>query len=391
MFNSIARIIRMQQLPSYRNNKSIWQDLAYSASTSESKQGYDYNFDANAKNRYALLIELQYNLQKEDEELIRYLLIQEILASETHGMGGASDSLMLNIYLLATFKNPDDIILFYKAKYSNFDTSCAVGSEFMFYALADKTEAFTEKNFPEIYDDIKGLYSRFYSESALSEWWHNLLEYYPDCIKNEDLYTLYQRSFYFDDYTLARNYLEQWNEKTPDSANKKSVLKHAYVEFEEYSKVIELLKEELVACETSWERTSCLGDLLDFYTRTEQSENAYTVVESIDKELQKSSDWKNTGLVQMTIEQIFEFSVSTNNAEFAIKAFNLAYKWLGKIKGSISYVGLNIALNAANRYGLVKESDQLGKLVLAKKRKLDKDFETKNWFKSAMARLFRTL
>ena len=115
------------------------------------------------------------------------------------------------------------------------------------------------------------------------------------------------------------------------------------------------------------------------------------MVESIDKELQKFSDWKNTGLGQMTIEQIFEFSVSTNNTEFAIEAFNLAYKWLRKIKGTISYVGLNIALNAANRYGLVKESDQLGKLVLAKKRKLDKDFETKNWFKSAMARLFRTL
>lgn len=378
----------MQQLHLYRNNKDLWQDIAYSTTTSESKEGYDYTFDANAKARYALLIELQYNLQEQDEELIRYLLIQEILASERHWMGGANDSLMLNIYLLATFKNPDDIILFYEAKYSNFDTSCAVGSEFMFYALADKTEAFTENSFPEIYDDIKGLYSKFYSESALSEWWHNLSEYYPSCEENEDSYTLYQRSFYFDDYNLARNYLEQWNEKTPDSANKKSVLKHAYIELKEYSKVIELLKEELATCGTHLDRTSCYKNLLEFYTRTDQSENAFIVIKCIDEELNKFNDWKIASLGGMTVEQIFEFSLLTDNNEFGIKAFNIAYKWLSKIRGDISYVGLNIALNAANKYGLAKESNRLKKLVLAKKRSIDKDFELGNWFKSFMKRLF---
>lgn len=379
----------MKQLNSYRNDENKWQKLTYLAATSQTKEGYDYNYDANSKDRYALLIELQYNLQKEDEDLVRYLFKQELLASETHSMGGASDSLILNAYLLATFRNPKDIILFYKAKRSNFDASFAIGNEFIFYALRDKTDYFVKKNFPEIYEDIKGLYPEHYNDNVIEDWWRHLSNDYPNQEKDENLYTLYQRSFYFNDYTLARNYLEQWNEQAPDSADKKSALKHAYIELKEDCKVIELLKEELEASDTYWDRTSCLQDLLNFYSKVGQAENALEVVKSIDWELQKFSDWKKSGLGPMTIEQIFKFSLLTDNAVFGIETFNIAYKWFGEIRDNISYVGLNIALNAANKYSLVKESNQLEKLILAEKRRLDNDYTSDNWFKSFIGHLFR--
>lgn len=342
----------MQQLPLYRRDKMLWQQLAYSPSTFMSDDGYDVSYDKQAKARYALLIELQYDLQAQDEALVRYLFTQDILNHQEGSIWGVSDALVLNAYLLASFKNPDDIPLFYNAKHSNFDASFVIDNEFMFYALEDKTGRFIKNNFPEIYDDLQELYSQYSCASALEEWWTQLSSNYPKQEADEHLYTLYQRHLYLDNYELAKKYLEAWNETTSDSVNKQNTLKHAYTELKEYLKVIELLKEELAASDSHWDSISCYRDLLDFYTKTEQSENASKTVDCIDKELEEFSDWKNVGLGRMTIEKIFEFSLLTDNTAFGIKAFNIAYKWLRKIKYDLSYVGLDTALKAANKYHL---------------------------------------
>lgn len=379
----------MQQLPLYRKNKVMWQKLAYSPSIFISDDGYECNYDAHAKARYALLIELQYDLQIKDENLVRYLFTQEILASETNSMGGVSDSLILNAYLLVGFKNPNDILLFYNAKHSNFDASFILGNEFMFYALKDKTEAFVKDNFPEIYDDLQGVYAQYDYNVALEDWWTHLSSDYPKQESDENSYTLYQRSVYSKDYELAGKHLEAWNEATPDSINKKSTLKYAYIELKEYSQVIELLKEELATSDSHWDSVSCYRDLLDFYTRTEQSENALRTIDCIDKELEQFSNWKDMGLGRMTIEQIFEFSLLTDNTAFGIKAFNIAYKWLRKIKYDLSYVGLNTALKAAHKYDLTIQANKLEKLLIAEQHRIEKDLMPKSRFKSLLSTLFR--
>ncbi|WP_201511103.1 hypothetical protein [Psychrobacter alimentarius] len=379
----------MQQLSLYRNNKAIWQKLAYSPSIFISDDGYECNYDTNAKARYALLIELQYDLQAQDEALVRYLFTQEILKYQKASMGGVSDELLLNAYLLASFKNPNDILLFYNAKHSSFDASFVIDNEFMFYALKGKTEAFVKDNFLEIYDDLQGMYVQYDYDDALEAWWNHLSSNYPEQEADEHLYTLYQRHFYLENYELAKNYLEAWNEATPDSVNKKSALKYAYIELKEYLPVIELLKEELAGSDSHWDNVSCYSNLLKFYTRTEQSANALRAVDCIDKELKQFSDWKNVGLGRMTIEQIFEFSLLTDNTAFGIKAFNIAYKWLRKIQYDLSYVGLDTALKAANKYDLTIQANKLEKLLIAEQHRIEKDLMPKSRFKSLLSTLFR--
>ncbi|MGP4716458.1 hypothetical protein ACTXGL_07450 [Psychrobacter sp. T6-6] len=378
----------MQQLPLYRRDKTLWQQLAYSPSTFMSDDGYDVSYDKQAKARYALLIELQYDLQAQDEALVRYLFTQDILNHQEGSIWGVSDALVLNAYLLASFKNPDDIPLFYNAKHSNFDASFVIDNEFMFYALEDKTGRFIKNNFPEIYDDLQELYSQYSCASALEEWWTQLSSNYPKQEADEHLYTLYQRHLYLDNYELAKKYLEAWNETTPDSVNKQNTLKHAYTELKEYLKVIELLKEELAASDSHWDSISCYRDLLDFYIKTEQSENASKTVDCIDKELEEFSDWKNVGLGRMTIEKIFEFSLLADNTAFGIKAFNIAYKWLRKIKYDLSYVGLDTALKAANKYHLTIQANKLEKLLMAVQYRTEKDLMPKSWLKLFLRRFF---
>lgn len=379
----------MQQLSLYRNNKAIWQKLAYSPSIFISDDGYECNYDTNAKARYALLIELQYDLQAQDEALVRYLFTQEILKYQKASMGGVNDELLLNAYLLASFKNPSDILLFYNAKHSSFDASFVIDNEFMFYALKDKTEAFVKDNFLEIYDDLQGMYVQYDYDDALEAWWNHLSSNYPEQEADEHLYTLYQRYFYLENYELAKNYLEAWNEATPDSVNKKSALKYAYIELKEYLPVIELLKEELAGSDSHWDNVSCYSNLLKFYTRTEQSENALRAVDCIDKELEQFSDWKNVGLGRMTIEQIFEFSLLTDRTEYGIESFNIAYQRLGEMKCDLPYAGLEIAVKAAEKYALALESNELEKRLMAEKNIIEKDFVSNSWFKSLWNKLYK--
>ena len=186
--------------------------------------------DTHAKARYALLLELQYDLQAQDEALVRYLFTQEIFRYQKASMEGVSDELLLNAYLLVSFKNPNDILLFYNAKHSSFDASFVIDNEFIFYALKDKTEMFVKDNLPEIYDDLQGMYAQYDYDDALEDWWNHLSSDYPEQEADKDLYTLYQRHFYLDNYELAKKYLEAWNEATPNSINKNSALKYAYIE-----------------------------------------------------------------------------------------------------------------------------------------------------------------
>ncbi len=376
----------MKQLDLYRNNKAKWHELVNLPSEAESQHNYIY--DKNEKSRYALLIELQYDLRSEDRDLIKYLLQQETIARSNFSIRGGEDALLLSAYLLATFKNPNDILLFYNAKYSNFDASCTIDTEFLFYALRDKTRAYVQQHFPEIYDDLGGYDSKVDCESCVMDWWERLSYDYPDKEEDESPYTLYQRNIYFNNYAIAREYLEQWKASTPDSADKNSTLKHLYIELEDYAEVIKLLKQELKVSDSHWDKTSCYRDLLEYYTKTQQSIDGLKIVELIDDELKQFSDWKNIGLGRMTVEQIFEFSLLTNNPKIAITAFDIGYKWLIKIKGNISYVGLELAMRAAEKSACHAESNQLEKMISAERKRIDSDFKSDSWLKLFLGRFF---
>lgn len=379
----------MKQLDLYRDDKTRWHELTNLPSKAESQHNYIY--DENEKLRYALLLELQYDLRSEDRDLIRYLLEQEIIARSNFSIGGGEDGLLLSAYLLAKFKDPNDIKLFYDAKHSNFDASCTIDTEFLFYALKDKTRAYVQQRFPEIYDDLGNYDSKADCESCVIDWWERLSHDYPDKEEDESLYTLYLRNIYFNNYDIAREYLKKWKASTPDSADKKNTLKHMYIELEEYVEVIELLKQELKVSDSHWDRTSCYNDLLKFYTKTQQSSNGLKIVKLIDNELKQFNDWKNIGLGRMSVEQIFEFSLFTDNPEIAIEAFKIAYQWLMKAKNNISYVGLELAMKAAEKSVFHTEYDQLEKMLSAERKRIYNDFKSDGWFKSFMKRLFRKL
>jgi hypothetical protein len=334
----------MNNLDSYRRARENWQDLAYCEGESEERG----SFDTNEKARYAILIALQYDFQESDRDLIVFLLEQEIIARENDDFQGIGESLRLGSYLLAKFKNPTDIPLFYRAKFANFDTGCGFDREFMFLALKENTEEYILDNYPELYDKNQGNYTGDYLARNLDDWWNNLSKEYPDCEKNESPLTLYERNIYFGNNEIAKKYLETWKNLEPDSSDKEVTLKHAYTKMGEFSRAVEFVKRELTEKKTNWDRASTNLNLLELYTQMGGDSEGFNVVLAIDKEFNQFNDWKRVGLGRMAVHEAFKYSIASNDLSISRSVFQIAHKWFEQMD-NIAFVGLEAGWKAAKK------------------------------------------
>lgn len=139
----------MIDLNSYRVDQKKWVNASYKAAKSEDRGTYD----SNEKLRYSILLSLQYDLKDNDEELVRFLFEQEVVARENDSFQGIGNALWLGAFLLSKYRKVEDIPLFYRAKFANFDTSCGFDREFIYLALRNKTEDYVLTKFPEIHEE----------------------------------------------------------------------------------------------------------------------------------------------------------------------------------------------------------------------------------------------
>lgn len=352
-------------LDSYRKDPSKWQENAYSEGNSE-KFG---RYDKHEKTRYATLLAIQYDFQERDEDLIRYLFEQEILARENDSFQGIGEALWLAAYLLATFKRADDIPLFYRAKFANFDTSCGFDREFMYLALRENTEEFVHKNYPELYNDMKDSFDSMGLNKPLDDWWKNISSRYPEHVDEEPLFTLYERNIYFGNRTRAKKYLDQWKEEEPESANKNSTMKYAYIELGEFSLAMQLLKKELDEKERGWDRASCLSQMLELYVRMDGPIEGFDVLQTLDREFKIFDDWRQVGLGRMAVHRAFEYALVSEDLEIAKSSFKVADSWFKKMS-TVALVGLEAGWKAAEKCGFSWKARRYKKLVTKEKRRI---------------------
>jgi len=313
----------MNNLDKYRNEKNSWIDVSYLAQRSEERGEHD----ANERERYSILLALQYDHDDKDEELIRHLFKQEVIAREKDSFQGIGEALWLGAYLLATYRHADDIPLFYRAKFANFDTGCGFDREFIYISLRDKTEEYVAKKYPEVYEEIQGDYESLDLSNRLDEWWKGIVSRYPSSESDEDLYDLFERYINLEQTDKAKNYLDKWISIEPESENKKSRLKYAYLDLGDYQSAIDLVKEELATKESNWDRVSVNHTLLELYTNMGAPVEGLQVIESIGGEFTQFDEWIDIGLGRMAIHAAFEYSLTVSSDDVARSAFNHAHKW----------------------------------------------------------------
>ncbi len=355
----------MKNLDSYRKEKQNWKEFSYFEAKSKERG----KFDKNEKQRYAILISLQYDFQESDEELIRFLFEQEIIARENDDFQGIGNALRLGAYLLAKFKNPKDIPIFYRAKFANFDTGCGFDREFIYFALKEQTEEYVLHNHSDLYNEIKGDFSSMSLSENIDIWWEKLSSLFPEKEKDESLLELYKRNIYFGNKRNAKEFLDKWNKYEPDSELKNGTLRYAYIELGEHSKAIELVKKELQKKETNWDRASCLRDLLRLYTQLKASPDGLNVIKELDEEFSQFKKWKQVGLGRIAVHDAFEYALASKNIKIAREAFKIAHDWF-KEMDNIAFVGLEAGWKAAKKCGFSSKARMYKKLAMKEKRRI---------------------
>ncbi len=113
-------------IESIRNNSKHWGE-------------FKFGVDGSDVNRFALAKVLQYSYTESDYDLILFLLKEEIKSREKADFQGFGHNLLLLSYLLATFKKPENCLVFEKAKLANFDTYVGYDERFMLSAGVKRT------------------------------------------------------------------------------------------------------------------------------------------------------------------------------------------------------------------------------------------------------------
>lgn len=152
------------QLEEIRANKELWHQFAYISR----EEDYD-------NKRCALAFLISSNLQDADEELVRFLLENEM---ESCYMGN-SECLTYLVYALAEFRNPANVWLLIQAKFNNFDNYFLVDHEHVFSAGFQVTCDYIEQNgYPDAHPDLRDYIEEVkekITEEDVQRFWERLL------------------------------------------------------------------------------------------------------------------------------------------------------------------------------------------------------------------------
>ncbi len=353
-------------LEEFRKNKERWGEAAYEEAQSDARGGYDEN----EKARYALLIQIQYDFQESDRELIHYLFEQEVTAREKDSFQGVGNSLWLGAFLLAKFNNPNDIPIFYRAKNANFDTYCGFDIEFVFWPLKENTDTYLAENNPELLKELGGLYLESKLNDTIDDWWDDKITQHPDCIEKEHLLVLHERSLYFDNMEEAKEYLELWASNEPASARKDAYLEFAYKQTHEFEKAIEIVKSTIDSKDAGWDKTEAYRDLLELSTLNGAPADAIQYVKSISLELNKFDCWKQAGLGHMTIRSVFNYSYATNDPDSGKRALDYADAWSKQVN-KLPFTTLEAGIQAAEKWNMSAQAKKYRKLAKQERIRID--------------------
>lgn len=110
-----------------RADPAAWTECAFVRAPREKQELYDRR----SLPRLGALLCLQYDRRDADHPLTRYLFEQEVGPARLAPFQGVPESLLLGTFLLARYRDPADVELFWKAREANFDTACGFPAEFL--------------------------------------------------------------------------------------------------------------------------------------------------------------------------------------------------------------------------------------------------------------------
>lgn len=288
-------------LNNIREDKELWSEFKYSSVDNYSK-------------RYALAIELQYDLLPNDKELIKFLMENEIESRANDPFQGIGEALNLLSYLLASFRDPKNVWLFEKAKCANFDTFCGYDSEFIFSAGVEATCHYLDKH--KITEDNHYLFERkdslrtIFTEVHISEFFDKMKTNYPESITEESIESMLDRAIQFENYNECERLFALLEEQ--EQTNMEYLFYYAKA-IRNYKKAVYYKTKQLETVKDAWNKASSLLNLATVYYLDSDYTNAYKSAKKWHWLLWQFKTWKKTGLGRMMAEAWYDICLGFYN------------------------------------------------------------------------------
>jgi tetratricopeptide (TPR) repeat protein len=334
-----------------RRDRGSWSELAYVAMPDPKWTRTDGNY----VRRYGVLLCLQYDRRDEDYDLIRYLFEQEVLARRDDPFQGETCALHLGAFLVARFRRPEDIPLFWEAKNANFDTLCAFNPEYLFFPDREVGLEFLRRQPERLQDVLPQLLGRnpeAFDRDHLEQWWQEKQRAYPDQEEDESPLEMAQRAITLDAIEEGRHWLDRWEAMQPVDAGTLHTLIYLRKGLDQPAEALAAAEKQRDLCkEDPWNYASALLRIPPFLVRLGRYDEALEVLSELDRLLARHRDWRRLGLARMVVEEMLDVAASDGCPEpIRQRAWNLAHGLLRRgVRASL--IVLEKAEQVAGRVG----------------------------------------
>lgn len=365
MISVIAHTI--SRLDGLRTDRELWGQCEYRETISEDRGSHD----ANELERHKFLIALQYNYTDCDEDLIRFLFDQEVVARQNDDFQGCG-AIRLASYLLSRFKRSDDLWRFADAKLANFDTACGYDSQFLLSAGLETAldtfangEVSRKEDIREYLFDENGECS--HTEEELTVWESHLDAAFPNTIANEDKRVWIDRAIEFQCHEEGLALLDDWEKDATDEPL--SSLKFLRRAFGDIQGAIACQRKILQEASDVWDKVSAAHALAELYVENQQPSEGWRVIEQHDDDLDRIDDWQQVGLGRMLVKTAFDIAKAPLHSH-SQAAFSWACERGDALDGTTLEI-LTTAAQAAERVGDEERAKTFRRAAVEEQERID--------------------
>lgn len=351
------------ELQRMRESAEAWAELRYERATGA--DGYDC--DRNATRRATVLWALQYDRRPEDLALVRWLAEQEAVCRRKAPFQGLTETTELAGFLLAEYRQPEDVWLQFTIKRANFDTWCGYDREYLFAAGTDKTMDLVRSSTHPFRDEVLELST--VSEEDLPEWSESKRSLFPADPSDEDPLTWIDRAEMTGDLPLARRLLDEWAANRPRDRDTLSQLRYRLTDLAAFAEAAAAQRELVAFAESAWDRASAWQDLAELERRSGDHEAAWAALVECGRALDDVPDWTEVGLGRSYIDELFTLAAEAG-PPVATEAFAVADRHAPDFP-ELPLVILQAAVAAATRVGDQARATHYDSLATAEQHRLD--------------------
>jgi hypothetical protein len=317
-----------QILDAVRENPREWQQFAYKPE--ENTEGVIS--DMNALKRYQLLIAIQHDLMKGDDNLLVFLFRQEVDMHTEPTIQGLSPSLSLNAYLLSIFGDPKNLPLFIAAKTANFDTHCGFDREFMVCLNLQRTYKQVKKLSKEWQDKFYQYFDADIKKAQLTpkQWeaWRTIKDKeYILGLRNKTLEQEIYLAEQLEENDIKSQKITEWiNQQSEWTEEKLTILvsyersrKNVKGQIEAIEKIIDFKK-------TDWDKAVQLQILAELYLSIKSPDAAWQRLKEGTVFLEKIQDWGQVNLGRFFVERSLDVILQKMDVKDAVN--QEAYAWM---------------------------------------------------------------